>query len=94
MDGTQQLTDQCAGHERQVDLLIELYCDWRDASADVSRAYANYRCAPPPDRAIAWAAYGAALDREQVASETYALQVNRLGVLLRGRGSRLGGQTS
>ena len=90
MGGSPQLTERCMHHDQQVDLLIELYCDWRDASADVSRAYAGYRSAAPADRTLAFAAYGAALDREQAASDAYGLQIIRLGLLLKGRDRRIG----
>jgi hypothetical protein len=90
MGGSPQLTEHCTHNEQQIDLLIELYCDWRDASADVSRAYAGYRSAAPADRTLAFAAYGAALDREQAASDGYGLQITRLGLLLKGRGRHLG----
>lgn len=61
-----------------VDRMIELYCDWRTACWDVCAAYDRFREAPAPDRAVAFAAYTAALDREQSACETYAAQVRAI----------------
>jgi hypothetical protein len=59
----------------QVDRMIDLYCDWRTACADVSAAYERFRLACASDRALAFAAYSAALDREQSACEDYAGQI-------------------
>ena len=58
-----------------VDHMIELYCDWRTACWDVRAAYERFSDAAPSDRAVAFAAYTAALDREQSACESYAAQV-------------------
>jgi hypothetical protein len=61
-----------------VDRMIELYCDWRTASWDVRAAYDRYLEAPGPDRAVAFAAYTAALDREESACEAYAAQIRAI----------------
>jgi hypothetical protein len=58
-----------------IDRLIELYCDWRVAHAQVTGAYERFCLAPVADRALAFAAYGAALDREQCACDAYATQI-------------------
>ena len=58
-----------------VDRLIELYCDWRTVCAEVEAAYERFLDATPVDRAMAFAAYSAALDREQCTSDAYARQV-------------------
>ena len=58
-----------------VDRLIELYCDWRTVCAEVQAAYERFLDAEPGDRAMSFAAYSAALDREQCTSEAYARQV-------------------
>jgi hypothetical protein len=58
-----------------VDRMIELYCDWRTACWDVRAAYDRFLDAPPPDRSVAFAAYTAALDREESACGFYAAQV-------------------
>jgi hypothetical protein len=58
-----------------VDRMIELYCDWRTESAAVQSAYERFLDASAPDRATAFAAYAAALDREESACESYANQV-------------------
>lgn len=58
-----------------VDRLIELYCDWRVAHAHVRAAYEWFCAAPVEDRTVAFAAYGAALDREQCACDHYAAHI-------------------
>jgi hypothetical protein len=58
-----------------VDRLLDLYCDWRTASAEVHAAYADFCDAGAADRVDAFAAYAATLDREQSACEAYAGQV-------------------
>lgn len=61
--------------ELLVDRLIELYCDWRTACGEVRGAYERFGQACAADRELAFAAYAAALDREQSACEDYAGQV-------------------
>jgi hypothetical protein len=58
-----------------VDELISLYCNWRTQSAEVTAAYRRVSSAGPPDRGLAFAAYWAALDREESAADAYASQV-------------------
>jgi hypothetical protein len=55
-----------------VDRMIELYCDWRTACAEVQAAYDRFCEARGSDRAVAFAAYAAALDREESACDYYA----------------------
>jgi hypothetical protein len=55
--------------------MIELYCDWRTGCIEVQSAYERFRDASSWDRAAAFAAYTAALDREQSACESYAEQI-------------------
>ena len=59
-----------------VDRLIELYCDWRTACDEVRAAYERFCRACASDREVAFAAYAAALDREQSACEDYAGQIH------------------
>lgn len=58
-----------------VDRMIELYCDWRTSCAEVQAAYERFLDASPSDRVVRFAAYQAALDREQSACESYAEQI-------------------
>jgi hypothetical protein len=62
-------------HPDLVDRMIELYCDWRTACAAVWAAYERFGNASATDRARAFAAYIAALDREQSACESYAAHI-------------------
>jgi hypothetical protein len=61
-----------------IDRLIELYCDWRTGCWDVRAAYERFSDAPAPDRAVAFAAYAAALDQEESACEAYAAQIRAI----------------
>lgn len=72
-----------------VDRLIELYCDWRTACAEVRAAYERFCRACASDRALAFAAYAAALDREESACEDYAGQVHVVASRHTKRGSPL-----
>jgi hypothetical protein len=59
----------------QADELIALYCDWREESVIVEAAYQRFDDASPPDRALAFAAYEASLDREESAAARYEAQI-------------------
>ena len=59
-----------------IDRLTESYYDWREQCLDVHVAYEQFRAAPPAERSLAFAAYQAALDREQAACEAYARLVS------------------
>jgi hypothetical protein len=65
-----------------VDRMIDLYCDWRTACAEARAAYERFCHARASDRALAFAAYGAALDREQSACEDYAGHIRRIAAPL------------
>ena len=59
-----------------VDELISIYCNWRTQCAEVVAAYRRCSSAEPADRALAFAAYLAALDREESAARDYASQID------------------
>ena len=65
-----------------IDDLIETYADWCEESAEVEYAYRRWLVAPSSDAALAFAAYAAALDREELASVPYARAIRRAFVLL------------
>ena len=67
-------------HPEAIDRLIELYCDWREECAGVHASYERFSSAAADDRALTFAAYTAALDREAAASRSYEVQLNRAGV--------------
>jgi hypothetical protein len=54
-----------------VDEFVESYVCWREASAAVKDAYEHWTGAYGEDRALAFAAYRAALDGEELAALTY-----------------------
>ena len=66
---------------RLVDDMVEAYDDWREACALVRNASAHLSIARRADRAMAFAAYMAALDREERAAESYATFARRAAVL-------------
>ena len=51
-----------------LDDYLETYICWREASAAARRAYKDWSSAERRDRAGAFSAYGAALDREEQAA--------------------------
>jgi hypothetical protein len=55
-----------------VDAATEAYVSWREECAEVWGAYARWAHARKNDAAGAFAAYRAALDREESASRAYA----------------------
>jgi hypothetical protein len=56
---------------------MDAYVEWRQESAEVDSAYRRWSIAPPTDTALAFAAYVAALDREEQASIWFAQLVRR-----------------
>ena len=50
---------------------IERYVDWREACAEVTRAYERWSNAPARERVVAFAEYCAALDHEEWAAALY-----------------------
>jgi hypothetical protein len=65
-------------HDQQLcDALIDLYVDWREECSAVQLAYERWRTAPRVDHGIAFAAYNAALDREERACDLYAALIRR-----------------
>jgi hypothetical protein len=63
------------------DSLIDLYVAWREECSAVQLAYTRWREASKDDRGAAFAAYNAALDREERASDVYAALVLQLAPL-------------
>ena len=62
---------------RLVDDMADAYDDWHEECALVRNASAQFSIAPGADRAMAFAAYMAALDREERAAESYATFARR-----------------
>jgi hypothetical protein len=62
-----------------VDALFELYVSWREECHTVWKAYGSWADAGGPrQRKLAYAAYLAALDREEQAARAYADQSDRV----------------
>jgi hypothetical protein len=69
-------TRQVTSSERAlVDALVDAYAGWREEAAAVERRYREWAGATEADRALAFAAYEAALDNEEHASYRYAASV-------------------
>ena len=65
-------------HGRQADALIDLYLEWREECSAVDLAYQRWGQASKDERRAAFAAYNAALDREERASNIYAALVREV----------------
>ena len=57
---------------RLKDEIIDLYLDWREEAAGVADAYATWADAPADEKVPCFAAYLAAIDREEAAARSYA----------------------
>ena len=57
---------------------LETYIRWREESAAVRDAYAHLHTAARRDRTLAFAAFGAALDREETAARILAECADRV----------------
>ena len=60
------------------DELLELYYDWRIRCEEVRANYERFSSAARADRASAFAAFEAALDREASAAAAYAVHPRRV----------------
>jgi hypothetical protein len=60
------------------DEFVECYVCWREESATVRTAYEHWVSVEPADRALAFAAYSAALDREERAARDYGECAERI----------------
>jgi hypothetical protein len=72
-----------AVRQRLVDEAIERYIDWREACGAVQHAYEQWSHAPACERALSFAAYRAALDREEAAATLYAGVMTGMAAALR-----------
>jgi hypothetical protein len=61
-----------------VDEAMECYVDWREECAAVESAYGRWSSASPEGAELPYAAYSAALDREQSAAGVYRRALERL----------------
>ena len=58
-----------------IDVLMDLYCEWREECTGVHEAYARFCDVVSAERTLAYGAYTAALDREGAACQRYAEQI-------------------
>ena len=65
-----------------VDDYLESYIRWREECANVHHAYTHWLAAARPDRALAFASYGQALDREEHAAQLLSEHATRIRRLL------------
>jgi hypothetical protein len=63
------------------DAFVDSWVSWREASADVRAAYRRWSECARSQRALAFAGYRAALDREQQAASVHADWAQRIGAL-------------
>ena len=61
-----------ASLRRLRDEILDLYLDWREEAAAVADAYASWADAPAGEEGRCFAAYLAAIDREEAAARSYA----------------------
>jgi hypothetical protein len=60
------------------DRLMDMYVEWREECIVLWEAYERWKAVPPAETALAFAAYRAALDREEWAAHVYADLVGRI----------------
>ena len=72
-----------------IDAAVDSYVDWREESAAVRRAYRRWAGAARRDRPGAFAAYMAALDREERAGVRYAQVIAYFHTVRRSRRGRV-----
>lgn len=58
-----------------VDAMMSRYVQWREHAAAATDAYSEWSAAPAGEKASRFAAYFAALDREEASAGTYAVAV-------------------
>jgi len=69
-------------YRRQVNDAMDAYVEWRQRCAEVWLAYSNWAAARASTVSACYAAYTAAGDREERASQLYARLVDRVSDLL------------
>jgi hypothetical protein len=69
---------QVAWPDARVDALIDTYVEWREECETVERAYGRWTGCERAERHFAYAAYRAALDREEKAASVYQVAATQL----------------
>lgn len=70
------------GTDRLVDEAVDAYVDWREECTAVWDAYGRWTRATAVDAPLAFSAYRAAVDREELASQVYAKFMTRVATAL------------
>ena len=65
----------------KAELAVDAYVAWREECVAVRTAYLAWRRARAAEAALAFDAYEAALDREEIAAEAYRALMQRVGHL-------------
>src|SRR5207248_10232030 len=73
---------RCCGRRDKVERAVDAYVAWREECVAVRTAYLAWRRARAVEAPLAFEAYEAALDREEVAAEGYAALMRRVGHLV------------
>jgi len=68
-----------AWRDPRIDALVDSYVEWREECETVETAYERWTQSERSKRGLAYAAYRAALDREEKAAASYRLAAIRLG---------------
>lgn len=68
--------------KRLVDEALDAYVDWREECTRVWDAYDSWGSATADERALAFQAFWAALEREENASRVYAGLIERVGQMV------------
>jgi hypothetical protein len=76
--------------EKLIDEAFARYLDWLAESEAVNAAYGVWSRAPRTDAALPFAAYGAALDREERAATFYSSVIDQVDRLFGGQGRLVG----
>ena len=79
---TPRILSRSSQRHALIDQAMERYVEWREECAAVQDAYTNWASAPAGEVDLPYAAYGAALDREQSAAASYSRAIVCLERLL------------
>jgi hypothetical protein len=70
--------DAALGGTESADGFLDSWVCWREACEDVRTAYERWARCKAPQRGLAFASYGAALDREDQAARVYSVRTDRV----------------
>jgi hypothetical protein len=79
---SQRQSEDLMARRHLVDEAMDRYVEWREECLTVDAAYGKWSEAPSDDHVLSFAAYRAALDREESAAKVYGTVLERLERLL------------